>query len=236
MKPIIGISSRVQDKENQILRASYVKSVRNAGGIPILVPINPLANTEEYASLVDGYLIPGGIDVTPLLYGEQPHPNVKLTFREIDLGEFAIIRALIRQGKPLLGICRGHHVLNVCLGGTLWQDLPTQTANKICHYQDLSNRTESTHSISIQKDSCLYEILNKETILVNSFHHQAIKTLGQGLRVVAEAPDGTIEAVESEDGRIMGIQWHPEEQAEIDQDSAKLFSAFVMRCQQARKI
>lgn len=162
--------------------------------------------------------------------GEQPHPKVTRTFRKNDIYESATIHAAIQQGKPILAICRGIQILNVSLGGKLYQDIPSQTANEICHYQDSAARGEMTHSISIMQDSNLCNIVGKTEMYVNSYHHQAVREIADGLRVAATAPDGIIEAVESEDGRILGVQWHPESLCAVCEEHAKIFTNFIERC------
>ena len=147
-----------------------------------------------------------------------------------------MIHAAIQQGKPILAICRGIQILNVSLGGKLYQDIPSQTANEICHYQDSAARGEMTHSISILQDSNLCNIVGKTEMYVNSYHHQAVKDLAAPLLpmalapVAATAPDGIIEAVESEDGRILGVQWHPESLCAVCEEHAKIFTNFIERC------
>lgn len=158
--------------------ANYVNAVIEAGGIPVQIPVNPKEPAETLVSLVDGIIIPGGADVAPLSYGEQPHPKVTRTFRRNDIYESAMIHAAIQQGKPILAICRGIQILNVSLGGKLYQDIPSQTANEICHYQDSAARGEMTHSISVLQDSNLCNIVGKTEMYVNSYH---IRLLGRSL-------------------------------------------------------
>lgn len=232
MKPKIGVISRFMAKENHYATgANYINAVVGAGGIPIQFPINPAEPPETLVSLVDGIIITGGADVAPLSYGEQPHPKVTRTFRKNDIYEIEMIQAAIRQNKPILAICRGIQILNVSLGGTLYQDIPSQTKNEICHYQDSAARGEMTHSISIAESSHLYHMIGKTETLVNSYHHQSVKTLADSLKAVATAPDGIIEAVESEDGMIFGVQWHPESLCAISEEHARIFASFIERCQ-----
>ena len=231
MKPLIGITSQFMAKDNNFASgANYVNAVIEAWGIPVQLPVNLKEPAETLVSLVDGIIIPGGADVAPLSYGEQPHPKVTRTFRRNDIYESAMIHAAIQQGKPILAICRGIQILNVSLGGKLYQDIPSQTANEICHYQDSAARGEMTHSISIMQDSNLCNIVGKTEMYVNSYHHQAVREIADGLRVAATAPDGIIEAVESEDGRILGVQWHPESLCAVCEEHAKIFTNFIERC------
>ncbi len=229
---MIGIISRFMAKDNYYASgANYINAVVGAGGIPIQFPIDLTEPPETLVSLVAGIIIPGGADVAPLSYGEQPHPKVTRTFRKNDIYEIEMIQAAIRQNKPILAICRGIQILNVCLGGTLYQDIPSQTRNEICHYQDSAARGEMTHSISITEGSYLYHMIGKTELLVNSYHHQSIKLVADGLKVTATAPDGIIEAVENEDGMIIGVQWHPESLCAFSEEHARIFANFIERCQ-----
>ena len=235
MKPLIGISVRIYDKISHSVRAVYSDAIRSAGGIPVLVPMPLTEDFEQYVQALDGYLIPGGWDMNALLFGEEPHPTVKTMSRAVDVAEMNMIRMFHAAKKPVMGICRGHQVINVCFGGTLYQDIPSQTDSNIGHYQDANYRAEATHSVRIEQDSRLAAILAKERIEVNSLHHQSVKTPGEGLRVVARAADGIVEALEDAEGLVMGYQWHPEEMCQSSEDAPKLFRDFVDRCRAARE-
>ncbi|HOS18672.1 MAG TPA: gamma-glutamyl-gamma-aminobutyrate hydrolase family protein [Clostridia bacterium] len=231
MKPIIGVTSRFLEKDNNfVTRANYVNAVADSGGIPILLPVNAPDVSEELMKLVDGFIIPGGADVAPLFYGEQPYLKVSRTCRRNDEFEVALIHDAIRQKKPILGICRGIQVINVSFGGTLYQDIPTQAKSEICHYQDAAAKGEMTHSVTLEEDSYLFSILKQSKIDVNSYHHQAVREAAPGLRAVAFAPDGVIEAIENADGSVLGVQWHPEGLHTICDVHARLLKSFVERC------
>jgi len=230
MKPLIGIVVRVPDKIDHALRTTYTNAIRRAGGIPVLIPVLPAEDFDRYVSAVDGFLIPGGPDVSPLAYGEEPHMTVTNTSQEVDLAEIDLVRRFIAAGKPIFGICRGHQVINTCLGGSLYQDINKQTGSEMCHRQSYDNRTEATHTVRIERDSHLFGFLGKDQMLVNSLHHQAVKVPGEGLRVVATALDGTVEALETADGMVVSVQWHPEELVETSEDARRIFEAFVARC------
>ena len=184
--------------------------------------------------MIDGLLIPGGEDVNPLVYGEEPVMQVKYVNRTKDLFEIALVKEMMAQGKPVFGICRGHQVINVALGGTLVQDIPTQTDSKISHLQAMEIRSELTHSAKVEPGSILHKIFGRDTIQVNTYHHQSVKTPAPGMKVTAWAPDGMIEAMESEDGNVFSVQWHPECLYERYPEFAGLFRELMERAVKAK--
>jgi putative glutamine amidotransferase len=188
----------------------YMRAVELAGGLPVVLP--PLA-AERVAPLVaqlTAVCLSGGPDIAPAGYGAAPHPDLGPTEPRLDAFELAVARAADRLGFPMLGICRGLQALNVARGGTLHQHLPDVTDGTIDHRQTQPGHV-ATHSVRIAPDSRLAAILGTTETSVNSFHHQAIDRLGNGLRPVAWAPDGTIEAVEGAGERfVLGVQWHAE--------------------------
>ena len=212
--PLIGIASL--DGEN------YVRAVREAGGIPLVLP-NTGGNAErvpEYLALLDGLLLPGGADIPPSEYGEEQHESVALLDEDRYQFEKTLVHAWIKETeKPLLGICLGSQWINVAAGGSLVQDIPTELGG---------NHRDTTHAVALEPDSRLAAILGATELEVNSLHHQAADTIGAGLRVVARAPDGVVEATEAtEAGRfLIGVQWHPEKMVE-DEKQKKLLRAFV---------
>lgn len=177
---------------------------------------------------VRGILLSGGLDVAPGLYGAaEQHPTVEVdTLR--DAAELALIQEALRVGVPLLAICRGIQVLNVAMGGTLVQDIPSQLPSAIAHRQKEA-RHVATHSITIAEDSRLAQIVRTTTLDVNSFHHQALDRVAPGIRPVAWAADGIIEAAESADPRrfVVAVQYHPEEMTSRHEHARSLFRAFV---------
>lgn len=230
MKPLIGMVCHIMPTEPKlVLNTAYTNSIIAAGGEPVILPLYGGVDCSAVLERLDGIVFTGGADVAPLLYGEEPRPQVTACWREEDEAEIAYVKAAIKTKLPILGICRGQQIVNVALGGTLIQDIPSQTENKLCHCQSMVIRSELTHSVKLSEGSKLYDILKGPDILVNSFHHQAVKDLGEGLKVVGTAPDGVIEAIESEDGNILCVQWHPEALSALPQHRG-LFEAFVERC------
>lgn len=232
MKPFIGITaSDYQDETYYMTKTAYINAVILAGGVPILLPYT--SDFEECKNIVtklDGLMLPGGIDVSPLLYGEEPLPEVNRSIRNMDLFEIELIKEVQKQKKPILAICRGMQILNVALGGTLYQDIHVQKAASICHSQSMYIRNEMTHSVLIRPERRLFQIYELEKIFVNSYHHQAVKDLAGTLLPAAFSADKILEAYESVDGRIIGIQWHPEALINSDSKTLKLFRYFIEQC------
>jgi putative glutamine amidotransferase len=219
------------------LNEPYIVAIQEAGGIPlVLTPAHSGAALRSLFELVDGLVLTGGEDVTPERYGEEvAHPNVECV-PERDALEFALLEWALKDDLPVLAICRGIQVLNVALGGTLYQDLTADRPAHFVHDQSLGEsprpRTEAHHPVSVEAGSCLAEVLGLEAIEVNSMHHQGLKGLATPLRPVAHAPDGLVEGVEPADARrwsfLLGVQWHPEELARSgDGPSRRLFERFV---------
>jgi putative glutamine amidotransferase len=179
---------------------------------------------------VDGLVLTGGADVNPALYGEKPHPKLGPLSDIRDTWEVALIRAAKKRGIPLLAICRGAQVLNVAMGGTLLQDLPSQHPSDINHDPDLP-RNSRTHPAKLQGESRLARAIGLTQLDVNSVHHQAIGRVANDLRVVAVAPDGVIEGVESAADSpwwCVGVQWHPEDLAQTAEPwDRDIFTAFA---------
>lgn len=211
-KPIIGLTcSYGKDKTDRYyVNNAYIEAVIKAGGMPLLIPYQPKEQIFQLLDLCHALLLPGGNDVDPNRYGQNPVKEcgkIDPYCDELDLlaAGFALERDL-----PILAICRGSQVLNIALGGSLVQDIPTQITDPIKHKQEAPT-WYATHDIAIQSASLLGSIWGNSVGKVNSFHHQAINKLGRGLRIVASAPDGVVEAVESSKHTfVLGVQWHPE--------------------------
>ena len=206
-KPVIGITGNYGE-QNCKLGEGYYKSVQRAGGVPVIIP--PLADTDSIINTlehIDGLLLSGGADYNPLYAGEEPDTRLGGINSERDLPELLITQLAYNRQMPMLGICRGIQTLVMALGGKVAQDISGMA--KIRHSQD-ADRSEPTHSISIEADSTLYNIYG-EKIYVNSFHHQAVSDPGERFCVTARSADGVVEAIESREYKsILGVQWHPE--------------------------
>jgi len=214
------------------LRDDYVRAVETAGGLPLVLAPGKVEDAQalaaEYLDRVQALVLSGGADVDPALYGEARHATVKRVFPERDAFELALCREALRRDMPTLAICRGHQLLNVASGGTLFQDIASQVEAAVVHDPD-QERWERCHDVVLLPGTRLRNILGQERVAVNSFHHQAVKKLGQGLVLSARGcDDGVIEGMEMPDRRFMiGVQWHPESFWDRPQGFQPLFQALV---------
>lgn len=214
--PLIGVTPLWDAERNSVwMLPDYLDGIKAAGGIPVVLPIAMSeADAERIVESFDGFLFTGGQDVS--------------SCPERDKEETLLLGKAMEADKPILGICRGLQFINVFLGGTLWQDLPSQRPSEIVHRQGKPYGVP-THQVSISGD--LQSLLGKDILDVNTLHHQAIKDLGGGLAPMAVAPDGLIEAVQMPEKRfVWAVQWHPEYLFKTDKDSLAIFSCFVEHC------
>ena len=213
-KPVIGITGNYDDLTCK-LGQGYYKSVVAAGGVPLIIP--PVADKDVVLNSldhIDALILSGGGDYNPLWAGEEPSPLLHNINRERDLPELLITRLAYNRQIPMLGICRGIQTLAMALGGKVAQDISEVRGEKlevsVKHSQD-ADRSEPTHSITIEPNSVLHCLYGSEVLNVNSFHHQAVRETGEKFRVIAKSPDGIVEAMESTEYKsILGVQWHPE--------------------------
>ena len=213
------------------LTAAYVTALESAGLIPLIVP--PLSSASAAAAIMDsvsGLVLTGGEDVDPARYGEKRHEKVRYVNAARDATEAALIEAAKSRGKPVLAICRGIQILNVALGGTLVQDIPSQVGTPIAHDED-SPRDTRSHEISVEPGSLIAKAVGTEHLTVNSFHHQSVKRVAAGMRVTARSPDGVIEGLEAtDDWWVLAVQWHPEEMTDSPEPWDRgLFKAFAQK-------
>ena len=208
---------------------AYVRAVSNAGAIPILIPLGlPEETLYKLLRRLDGVLFTGGGDVAPERYGSQPHVLVDDVDIDRDRVEIYLLQRTLEQGLPFMGICRGLQVINVALGGTLFEDILDQRPDSLKHryYPDWP-RNYLAHSVQVAEDSCLGQILGAPNMQVNSLHHQGIRELATPLQATAIAPDGLIEAFELADHPFgIAVQWHPESLQEHP-SMQSLFREFV---------
>lgn len=224
-RPSIGITIHGRnDKGRFDVNAKYVDSVRRAGGYPVLLPPGE-TRPEECFEFLDGIVMTGGPDIAPVRYGGKMHPEVYGVDLERDASEFELVRAIIAAKKPTLCICRGMQVLNVALGGTLFEHVPDEFGTRVVHR---NGNTYEMHDVTIEAGSHLAEIVGATHVPVASWHHQALRKLAPGLVTVATSADGVIEAVEHEDhDDLVAVQWHPEHTAAEDERQQALFDALV---------
>jgi putative glutamine amidotransferase len=196
------------------INQSYVRALTAAGCAPVLIPL--IDDDERLRAIydrLDGIVFPGGADVAPQEYGEEPIGDLNVVEAPRDRIELTLARWAFADDLPTLGICRGQQVLNVALGGSLWQDLRHQGVTSVDHSDaDGRARTAMMHRVRLDPDSRLAQLIDETSVEVNSLHHQAVKTVAPPLKVTGTSPDGVIESLESDDRRfLIAVQWHPEE-------------------------
>lgn len=228
-RPLVAITATSRreaptDPERLRLNAAYVDAIVRAGGIPVVTPPVAAEFAAALADRVDALLLTGGEDVAPSLFGAEPHPALGRVTPARDVWEIALVHAARQRRMATLGVCRGIQTLNVALGGTLIQDIPSALPDALVHEQP-QPRDERTHVATVTPGSRLESLVGAEA-RVNSMHHQSIADLAPGFTVSAVAPDGVIEAVEwtADAWWCLGVQWHPEE---LDGADAKLFAALI---------
>lgn len=237
MKPVIGITAHIMSDLSSLshepfghshIGNTYVIAVSKSGGIPVIIPSS--LNNEERARMVelcDGFLFSGGLDISPSFYNEDAHLNLMRTNIAFDNTQIGLMKDVLRSGKPVLGICRGHQILNVACGGSLYQDTSEIPESYIKHSHETGN-ADIAHRVFINEGSLLHGLFGNQ-LFVNSYHHQSVKDLGENVVVTARAADGVIEAIELKDHPFaMGIQWHPEAMYAIGDETMKpIFDLFV---------
>jgi putative glutamine amidotransferase len=242
-KPLVGVTtSEVRRAERtqplpegeplqheMALGMPYVRALARAGAVPVVLPPLPADAVPSLLAPLAAVCLSGGPDLDPSAYGASPSPALGPVEPALDLFELEVARVADAAGLPIFGICRGAQALNVARGGTLHQHLPAVTDNSVDHRQT-SPGWEETHAVRVDPDSRLASILGTDATWVNSFHHQAVERLGRGLRAVAWAPDGTIEAIEDAERFVLGVQWHAET---LDRGGPhhRLFEALVAAAQ-----
>jgi putative glutamine amidotransferase len=264
--PLVGIGANVDDDQPEVqnIYENYVDAIYNAGCIPLVIPLPNIGLRNLYASLAErvlenlgGIMLSGGADINAKLYGEDNMPYNGKFYDERDLFEIALCKCALKLKKPILGICRGMQLLNVAMGGTLFQDIEAQNPGKpILMHSQKAPSYSSVHSVKFAADTKIASLLlepdeleekSKEredrlvSVQVNSFHHQAVKAAAPGLRVSAVAGDGLIEAIEPAEGNgdlhpfTIGVQWHPERMWRHCDHAERLFSKFAEACKKPRR-
>jgi len=246
-RPLIGVTTQTLQAidgipeglpNSVVMNQRYYHAVASAGGAPVLVPLlDDLDTLRAIYERTDGVLIPGGVDVDPAAFGERPHERLGRTDPARDRVEIQLVKWAVEDGKPVLGLCRGLQVINVALGGTLYQDLETEYPNAIKHDYFPTygySRDHLAHDVAVEAGSRMRHALVDSAVPGNSMHHQGIKALAGPLAASAIAPDGLIEAAESTDASyIVGVQWHPEVFELSEPSSGVLFTDFVQAASRA---
>ena len=229
MKPTVGVLPLWDEDKNSIwMLPGYMDGLLSAGALPVILPFSTEnSDLERIFEICDGFLFTGGQDVSPALYNEIPIDGINCICEKRDILEIEIFRRAFALDKPILGICRGIQLINVAMGGTLYQDLHLQYPSDIIHRQSPPYDIPS-HTVTIEERCPLFNCLGINSADVNSSHHQAIKNLAPGLKAMAYSADGIIEAVYSPDRTFLwAVQWHPERLYNKDENNKKIFNAFV---------
>lgn len=243
MRPVIGITcsltaSKIGEdspyfSQYNIISCDYAQAIEHSGGIPMFLPhTENLKLADDYLSSIDGILLSGGGDIDPLVFGEEPHPQIGNVDIVRDRMELSLLGKALSQDIPILGICRGIQMLAVASGGNICQDIASEmTDSKVCHSQKGAG-WHASHTIEIQPNTILHNIFGTTTDRVNSFHHQAVSEVGHNFVVAARAKDGVIEAIESLEHRFaIGVQFHSELMWKQHTSAQNLFAHFVKVCQ-----
>lgn len=241
MAPIIGITATLKEDVDSVAERplgrfvrtdlDYVEGVAGAGGAPVVLP--PVGDQRTAGAVIqslDGLLLSGGSDLDPGYYGEEPAPELGPTIPERDAFEMALVELALGRGLPIFGICRGMQVLNVALGGTLYQDLPSQREGDVLKHRQATPKWQPTHEVEVAGGSYIAGVMGRDLVKVNSYHHQGIKDLAEGLVVTGRSSDGVIEAVEAGDLSqrwLLGVQWHAEAMRGAGPQQESLFEAHV---------
>lgn len=231
-KPLIGVMPLWDEGKKSIwMLPGYLEGIQEAGGTPVIFPLTEdREELEQLCSLCNGFLITGGQDVDPAIYGETPIPQMGEICTVLDQMERQVLEYVIKEDKAVLGICRGIQYLNAMLGGSLYQDLNVQHPSKTEHHME-PPYDRVIHQVQIIDGTPLHQLLQVTELGVNSYHHQAVKTLAPSLTVMAESEDGLVEAVcMPEKTYVWAVQWHPELSYQTDKYSRKIFESFVAAC------
>ena len=231
-KPLIGVMPLWDEGKKSIwMLPGYLEGIQEAGGTPVIFPLTEdREELEQLCSLCNGFLITGGQDVDPAIYGETPIPQMGEICTVLDQMERQVLEYAIKEDKAVLGICRGIQYLNAMLGGSLYQDLNVQHPSKTEHHME-PPYDRVIHQVQIIDGTPLHRLLQLTELGVNSYHHQAVKTLAPSLTVMAESEDGLVEAVYMpEKSYVWAVQWHPELSYQTDKYSRKIFESFVAAC------
>lgn len=241
-RPVIGIPTQTLQAidgipeglpHSWVMNSRYYLAAAEAGAAPVMVPLfdQDLDTLRAVYESLDGLLLAGGVDMDPRTFDEAPHPQLGRTDSARDVVELELVQWAIAEKKPILGLCRGHQVLNVALGGTLYQDIEAQIPSALKHdYFPTAGfpRDYLAHEVSLEPGSRLHDAFQAPIIPVNSMHHQAVRTLAPSLHASGRAPDGVVEAIESgTEHFLVGVQWHPEMFGHKDVRTRRLFEAFI---------
>ena len=237
MKPVIGITTDIENESKYVLNHNNVQAVLRAGGLPVILPIGIEQDVQQLSTMLDGLLLTGGGDIDPMLFGEEPHKHLGDVSPSRDLIEMTLVQEMLKKNKPILGVCRGLQIINIALGGNMYQDIYSQRDVPLLQHTQKAHRFHQSHFVQVKEGSLLESITKSEQIKVNSYHHQAVKDVPLPLIISGVASDGIIEAIEStEHAFVLGVQWHPEALADNRETASLLLSEkFLKKSLESRK-
>ena len=227
--PIIGLFANIDNEKTASVYGAYSRAIECAGGLPVLLPwVEDEKTIASFLSMCDGIFFTGGADLDPERYGEEKKELCGALSPYRDAVEFAAMPIALQLDKPILAVCRGAQLLNAVCGGTLYQDIPSELSETLLHRQT-EDKFSPSHAVDILPETPLFALVGKSRMAANSFHHQAMKKIGEGLCVMARASDGIVEAMYMPKKRyVRAYQWHPERLCMTDADNRILFENFVL--------
>src|SRR5690606_25698442 len=236
MKPIIGLTASLElGRDAYDIELADSEAILAADGLPIMLPhLMDEADIDEIAEHIDGLFLAGGYDIDPTLFGEEPHPNLGVIIPSRDAFELALTKKVLELKKPILGVCRGAQILNIAVGGDMYQDITTQAKADLLQHQQKAPRFHGSHFVEVTEGSLLHRLTGLKRLKVNSRHHQANRQVPQPMIVSGVSSDGIVEAIESTKHYFaLGVQWHPENMARAaDSASLGIFQGFIEACRE----
>lgn len=236
MKPIIGLTaSQELGREEYGIQLADAEAILAAGGLPIMLPhLLEEADIDEIAEHIDGLFLAGGYDIDPTLFDEEPHPNLGVIIPSRDAFELALAKKVLNMNKPILGVCRGAQILNIAVGGDMYQDIITQAKGDLLQHQQKAPKFHGSHFIDATEGSLLHRLTGQQRLKVNSRHHQANRHVPEPFIVSGVSSDSIVEAIESKQHPFaLGVQWHPENMARAgDAASLGIFAGFIEACRE----
>ncbi|SRR5699024_8633902 len=235
MKPLIGITASMDlPGKEYTANNDYIEAITRMGGIPIVLPyLSDKQDIKVIVEKLDGLYATGGYDIDPTLFNEEPHPNLGKVVPKRDQFELMLIEETLRVNKPILAVCRGAQVLNIVVGGDMYQDIYQQIKEPLIQHQQRAPAGHGSHFVQVEKDSLLYKLTEMEQFKVNSRHHQANRHVPEPLLISGRSSDNIVEAIESiTHDFVLGLQWHPENMLaeQDDEPSTKIFAGFIEAC------
>lgn len=234
MRPVIGIPPSIENGDNKhFINYDNIAAIKAAGGTPFILPYGYEEEIiTQVADIIDGLYLTGGNDIDPTTFGEEPHPKLGEINPVRDYYELSLIAKMLEADKPILGVCKGCQMINIALGGDMYQDIHTQKETPLLQHSQHAPAEHGSHFVDVYENTLLQSILKKDRIKVNSRHHQANRQPGKEMVHSGIASDGVVEASESTTHTfVLGLQWHPENMAVAgNEDAQKIFTSFIDAC------